>query len=733
MNQEERLDELLDLWEDAQERGQNVSPQELCAACPELLPKLEKKISALKSVNEWMSVTNKVKPGESVLAFEQIKLESDYANLSVHAEGGLGIVYAAEDRDLYRNVAIKFLKRQCAVDPNSRRQFSVEAEVTSRLEHPGIVPVYGMGETDDGLPFYTMRFIEGQSLDEAIADFHEQNTSDLDGDQTLEFRSLLNRFISVCKTIAYAHNRGILHRDIKPANVMLGRYGETLVVDWGLAMAIGRAGHFKQPDEKTLMPQGQPFSDSSQGLSGTPAYMSPEQITATDALQPASDIYALGCTLYKLLTGVVPFEADSMSELREKIIRGDFPPPSNHAQGIPKPLQAICLKAMSRQPEDRYATAMELANDVERYLADEPVSAYDEPLSLSFARWSRRHRRVAQTAALAGILLFVLTGVFSLWLANAAHRANKARRDGLVSQSKAAATALASELDRRLLILEGAARDQQLIDALAQAKADPKNHELWQVVNNWLIKQRQFWTEKRGLTSYAWFVNLDDGLGTQIARAPQFESDGQPYKSLGNSYAHREYFHGLQPQPTQLTPQELTPIDRPTLSAPFRSTNHNQPILAFSVPIISTRNGSNEVLGVLGMAVEVFDISSLYDELVDDERVDDEIRTNDYSLTIVHTNPDYFDEASIKKGLIMQHDRFRQGKEIYEPAWLDQSVLGILSGTDGKNRFLPNYQDVHAKDPGLSASLAAFETVKLRSRGDNLNDIGWSVIIQEQP
>ena len=171
MNQEERLDELLDLWEDAQERGQNVSPQELCAACPELLPQLEKKISALKSVNEWMSVTNKVKPGESVLAFEQIKLESDYANLSVHAEGGLGIVYAAEDRDLYRNVAIKFLKRQCAVDPNSRRQFSVEAEVTSRLEHPGIVPVYGMGETDDGLPFYTMRFIEGQSLDEAIADF----------------------------------------------------------------------------------------------------------------------------------------------------------------------------------------------------------------------------------------------------------------------------------------------------------------------------------------------------------------------------------------------------------------------------------------------------------------------------------------------------------------------------------------------------------------------------------
>lgn len=161
MTDQERLEELLDRWEEAHERGEPVSPQELCAACPELLTALEKQISALQSVDEWMSTTIQLKPVDPETNSEQVTLTSEYGNLSVHAQGGLGIVYSAEDQDLYRSVAIKFLQRQCAVDPTSRRQFSVEAEVTSRLEHPGVVPVYGMGETDDGRPFYVMRFIEG--------------------------------------------------------------------------------------------------------------------------------------------------------------------------------------------------------------------------------------------------------------------------------------------------------------------------------------------------------------------------------------------------------------------------------------------------------------------------------------------------------------------------------------------------------------------------------------------
>src|SRR5262249_19292171 len=148
----------------------------------------------------------------------------------VHARGGLGQVSLAQDEKLGRHVALKEIRADCR-DAAARRRFLVEATITGRLEHPGIVPIYTLEEDADGEPYYIMRFIEGRTLGAAIQAYHEEPTP-------LAFRELLQRFVSVCQTVAYAHSRGVIHRDLKPANVMLGDYGETLVVDWGLAKEV---------------------------------------------------------------------------------------------------------------------------------------------------------------------------------------------------------------------------------------------------------------------------------------------------------------------------------------------------------------------------------------------------------------------------------------------------------------------------------------------------------------
>ena len=163
---------------------------------------------------------------------------SRYQVLWAHAKGGLGEVYLAEDTELHRRVALKEIQAKHAKNPVSRDRFVAEAEITGNLEHPGVVPVYGMGTYLDGRPFYTMRFIKGEDLATAIRRFHSGITPSFTG---LEFRWLLRKLIDVCNTVAYAHSRGVLHRDLKPGNIMIGPFGETLVMDWGVAKLIGRS------------------------------------------------------------------------------------------------------------------------------------------------------------------------------------------------------------------------------------------------------------------------------------------------------------------------------------------------------------------------------------------------------------------------------------------------------------------------------------------------------------
>ncbi len=340
--------------------------------------------------------------------------------LRPHAKGGLGEVFVAHDEELHREVALKEIQDRHADNQESRARFMLEAEITGGLEHPGIVPVYGLGQYADGRPFYAMRFIRGDSLQDAIEKFHNPPPSPRgrgaggEGERQLEFRKLLGRFIDVCQAMQYAHDRGVLHRDLKPGNIMLGRYGETLVVDWGLAKATTKPDPELQRGgaESPLRPAS--ASGSAETIAGstigTPAYMSPEQAAGRlDQLGPASDVYSLGATLYVLLTGKPSIEDRDIGVVLKKVQSGDIRRPRQHKPAVSPALEAICLKAIALNPGDRYATPKALADDVEKWLADEPVSAAPEPVLVRARRWMRKH-----PAAVSGIAAAVLVGVVSL-------------------------------------------------------------------------------------------------------------------------------------------------------------------------------------------------------------------------------------------------------------------------------------------------------------------------------
>ncbi len=347
-----------------------------------------------------------------------------------HAQGGLGIVYLASDEELHRQVALKEMQDRHADSPTARVRFLLEAQITGGLEHPGIVPVYGLGHYPDGRPFYAMRFIKGDSLREAIEHFHRDEERDRDpGRRRLELRELLRRFLDVCNAMAYAHSRGVIHRDLKPANILLGQYGETLVVDWGLAKPLNRPEPAPDGEELPLAPSGSGSAETLPGSAvGTPQYMSPEQAAGRlDRLGPASDVYSLGATLYSLLTGRAPVESRSIVEILDQVQRGEFPPPRQVNPWIPRALEAICLRAMALRPEDRYGSPAALAGDIERWLADEPVSAYAEPWPARLGRWARRHRSAVVAAGLLLAAVAVIATVAAILVDGSRRTAERAR------------------------------------------------------------------------------------------------------------------------------------------------------------------------------------------------------------------------------------------------------------------------------------------------------------------
>ena len=333
-----------------------------------------------------------------------------FALLRLHAEGGIGQVWLARDANLGRDVALKELRDEHGAVAD-RARFLAEAQITGQLEHPGIVPVYELVRSDAGRqPFYTMRFVRGRTLIEAVRDYHRDRGKGKSA--PLAFRALIDAFVAACNAVAYAHARGVVHRDLKGQNVVLGDFGEVMVLDWGLAKLLGATEDLSGPGRLTIDADGEHEATLHGQVLGTPAYMSPEQAEGRlDAIDERTNVYGLGAVLYEILTGAAPFRGASTQEVLRKVV-AEEPVRPGAVAAVPRPLEAICLKAMAKRRKLRYASARGLATDVQRWLADEPVTAYREPLPRRVQRWGRRHPALVT----AGLMLVLAAAVGGLGL-----------------------------------------------------------------------------------------------------------------------------------------------------------------------------------------------------------------------------------------------------------------------------------------------------------------------------
>lgn len=506
------LDELLDRWEESSEKGNELTPEQLCVEHPDLLEELRWRINALRAVDAQFGASiNKngeypVNEAKTDKLNQTIQVESEFRIDRLHASGGLGDVYLATDPMLRRTVAVKY-PRSHRLNAEQLARFEREAQITGRLNHPGVVPVHALKRDGDNQPCYVMRFVDGPTLQDRIEQlYNEPNSNSSDFYSSLSVRQLLQSFIALCNIVAYAHDNGIVHRDIKPANVILGPFGETMLMDWGLAKVIG------DPESTTSSFADTELTDTVADYNvktragqfmGTPAYASPEQLQGrVDLLDSRSDVYSLGATLMALLTGTPPKRnaarvAEDDTSKSEGAARSapsgtveensglvDLRGLRNRSGGqVPWRLVAILQKALEDKFDQRYDSAVSLREDIERFLAGEPISVVQE------TPWSRLSRTIRRrsgwvaallvgvsVAVAAGGLGSVVLGQKNQQLQSANQQLTSANSKSLASQQRATAT---TELLKRAMRAStpGVAQGKEptvreLLDATSQRLID---------------------------------------------------------------------------------------------------------------------------------------------------------------------------------------------------------------------------------------------------------------------
>lgn len=384
----EFADELREFFADQAQVAKIVEPSARGSRPPQIEETID---SASRAANLASTVDSKVEV--PALYGQRYKLKD------LHARGGMGEVWLAEDLRIGREVAVKRLLHERA---SQQPRFQMKAQITGQLEHPGVVRLYDLDVAEGGESYYVMQFVRGKTLKEAIAEFFlikddgredPKPAAAAREPKEIAFFRLIEVFLDLCQTVAYAHSRGVLHRDLKPDNVMLGAFGETFVVDWGLSKVKG------QPEDagaaayvRTNAGGSTPTQAGS--VMGSPPYMSPEAASGqVHEIDEASDVFLLGATLYEILTNRPPRRGSSIREMVDLARSADPIPPRSVNKAVPRALEAICMKAMGRCKAERYPSAMDMASDVRRFLAGEPVTAYREGPAERFARWVKRHRR----------------------------------------------------------------------------------------------------------------------------------------------------------------------------------------------------------------------------------------------------------------------------------------------------------------------------------------------------
>jgi serine/threonine protein kinase len=312
----------------------------------------------------------------------------DYVIIREIARGGMGVVFEARQVGLNRAVALKMILAGQLADVGDVKRFYTEAEAAAHLDHPGIVPIYEVGQ-HRGQHFFSMGFVEGQSLAQRLAT------------GPLGSRAAADLFLQVAEAVDYAHRRGVIHRDIKPANILLDLRGRPRITDFGLAKRVER--------DSSLTASGQ--------IMGTPNYMAPEQAAASKDITTSVDVYSIGAALYEALTGRPPFRGNSPLETLREVLERQPPPPRSLVPDVDRGLELICLKCLEKKPARRYASASELANDLRRWLQDEPLSVRPPGLREQAGRWLRWNARTTLLVVLIGVVWGMSTSIpLANWL-----------------------------------------------------------------------------------------------------------------------------------------------------------------------------------------------------------------------------------------------------------------------------------------------------------------------------
>jgi eukaryotic-like serine/threonine-protein kinase len=308
-----------------------------------------------------------------------------YEILETIGRGGMGVVYKARQVDLDRPVALKMILASELASPEQVRRFETEARAAAGLRHPNIVQIFEAGRVD-GQSYFAMEYVAGQGLNTVARS------------ETIDPLRAATWMVSIARAVDYLHSRGIVHRDLKPSNILVDADGRTFVTDFGL---------IKMADSDLT---------SSHAIIGTPSYMSPEQAASQhDEVGPQSDVYSLGAILYELLTGRPPFLGASPLETLVEVLEGEPPAPHEIRSGIPREIELVCLKALAKAPEHRYQSAEDLARDLERFIAGEPVSAQPHGLWRRLVRWARQEPALVCRLGIISVCVIIVQVVYHLW------------------------------------------------------------------------------------------------------------------------------------------------------------------------------------------------------------------------------------------------------------------------------------------------------------------------------
>lgn len=438
MSHDSQLLDMVVEWEERRAAGRAVSAEELCRDCPELLKELKERLAAMCGMDAVLDVPA---PSDEAATPTQLRTEPadpscparqqswpvipQYEILEELGRGGMGVVFKARQVALGRLVTLKTILTHGSIGEEQRLRFLQEAQAMALLQHPNIVQIHEIGQHGD-CPFLVMEYVEGESLAQRL------------GGKPMPARKAAELVAALARAVHSAHQQGIVHRDLKPSNILLSANGTPKICDFGLAK------HLANPVAMTQTCQAM----------GTPSYMAPEQISGARGTQgPSIDVYALGAVLYEALTGRPPFLADNPLDTIQLVMRRQPVPPRQWQPKTPRDLETICLKCLAKEPHRRYRSALELAEDLTRFLEHRPIHARPAGVVERGWRWCRAHPSLAALMAVVAAAIVVVLAVVladSYRLTQELERTAAVHRQVLATQDqlqRALAQALADHLD----------------------------------------------------------------------------------------------------------------------------------------------------------------------------------------------------------------------------------------------------------------------------------------------